>query len=92
MEHKRLNARGAFKAWGIGFHYEFDEQHKALDIIQARSLRPITYTHIGKPYSDQALSYAYFIDKAAQITALRMSNNTSCDLSDIVDYDKLIPF
>lgn len=91
MDYKYLNEQGSFKAWGIGFQFEYDAEFGILDIIHARSARPILYLDIDQSFGQDALQYARILDKSLQVSALSLSNNIGIDLTEILDHDKLSP-
>lgn len=84
MYHKYLNEKGSFKAWSIGFHYEYDSETNILDIINARSNRPLTYINVQEESPDSVLDFVALVDKVAQLYALNLSTQSSIDLTEIL--------
>lgn len=91
MDYKYLNDQGSFKAWGIGFHYDYDSEYRILDIVNARSTRPALCLDVDDSVSKAALEFVTILNKSVQITALVYSNNSSIDLSDILAPQTLKP-
>jgi len=89
LDFKYLNDQGSFKAWSVGFSYEYDAETCILDIIHSRSQRPILYIDSDDSFADDPRGFVQVFDKSIQLNALTYSNNSSIDLSDVLDYDKL---
>lgn len=91
MDHKYLNEKGSFKAWGIGLHYEFDADSNILDVIDGRLSRPIIYIDVDQVNDDAILEYVTTIDRISQLYALNFSNQSSIDITEILGPQRLKP-
>ena len=91
LDHKYLNELGAFKAWGIGLHYEYDESSAILDIVNARGARPILYIDTNHIHQDMVLDYAYMLERVSQLYALNVSNKQTIDITETLNHDRLRP-
>ncbi len=85
LRHREINSHGSFEAWGIGFHYEYDSDLKGLNIIHARSTRPLSYMSFDKKLSKSPLEFVKLLEKTTQVKALIFSNNKTVDLSETLD-------
>ncbi len=89
MNYRVLNELGSFKAWGIGFQYEYDAENQILDITEARLNRPLIYIDVETKNVTKAKDFVDLFDTVTQLYALNLSNNCSLDLSELADHDRL---
>lgn len=91
MDHKCLNDKGSFKAWGVGLHYEFDASSNIIDVHYARLSRPIIYIDTDDVDERMILDYVYMLERVSQLYALNFSNKTSVDITEILSLERLKP-
>lgn len=91
MKHKTEKSCGSFTAWGTGFNYEYDSNVKKLEIFHARTGSTLIYIDFDKQLSQDPAAFVAMLDKSCQIRALTLSNNTSIDLSETFEDQKLTP-
>lgn len=90
LKHKEAAPPGSFVAWGIGFAYCYEPKRNVLNISDARSKKPLFYVDCkNQPLAAGACDYAIFFEKATQINALILSNNSTVDLSELLDDRRL---
>jgi hypothetical protein len=91
LKHRESDSRGAFVAWGTGFHYSYDPDTFVLSVLDARNSRPLLRIDFDHALSEAVTSYVEILEKTTQIDALTFSNSTTSNLPDIFDDRRLVP-
>ena len=91
MDHKYLNDKGSFKAWGVGLHYEFDVTSNIIDVNYARLSRPIIYIDTDDVDEHMIVDYVYMLERISQLYALNFSNKSCVDITEILSLERLQP-
>ncbi|MGQ0527780.1 MAG: hypothetical protein ACT4OY_07130 [Alphaproteobacteria bacterium] len=89
MQYEEADDKGSFVALGIAFKFEFNAPLKVLSILNAANGRPLCYIDLDKNLADEPKTYIRLMERASQIEALKLSNNTTLDLKDTLDEDRL---
>lgn len=85
MKHSGINSRGSFVAWGTGLEYEYDAQARVLGITDPARKKPLLHMDFDSMLSSDPLSYVRALDKTTKINALVFSNNSTVNLSAILE-------
>lgn len=91
MKFKGTDNEGSFKAWGIGLGYDYDAKNKKLDIAHAGSVTPLLAVDFDDPMSKRPDIFVRILEKTTQIKALVYSNNTTINLAETLDRQRLPP-
>lgn len=91
MKRESENSSGSFRAWGTGFNYHYDAYLKKFEISHAKNDSPVLFLDFDKELSGDPELFVCTLDKACQLRALTLTNNTSLDLSEIFDDGRLTP-
>lgn len=91
MKFRETDAFGSFLAWGTGFYYEYDATSKTLEVTHAGTKKPIFFTELHDHRSRAPAWFVRTLEKATQVNALILSNNTTIDLAQTVEEQRLPP-
>lgn len=89
MRIRETDAYGSFNAWGIGLSFEYNSNSQQLNIIHARRYKPILDIALDAQAAQNPQEFVRFLEKATQIHALMLSNNTTVDVTEILGMRKL---
>lgn len=89
MRIRETDAYGSFNAWGIGLSFEYNHDSQQLSIIHARRYKPILDIALDAQAAQNPREFVRFLEKATQIHALMLSNNTTVDVTEILGIRKL---
>ena len=87
----RETTRGSFKAWGIGFSYNYNKDQHSLTVLHKETERLLTKIKLDRRLSQAPLPYVEMLEKASQISALMVSNNRTVDLSKTIELQHMRP-
>ena len=89
---KQPNSESAATIWGIGLCYEYDEVSGRISIIHGRHYQPITDIHLDIDEAITPKDFIRFIERTTTIQALLLSNNATCDITEIMPVERLKPY
>jgi len=70
--------------WGLGLCYEYDQNSGHISIIHAQRYQPIIDVYVDINTSIYLSDFIHTIEKITQIQALILSNNATCDITEIL--------
>jgi hypothetical protein len=85
LKFTETGSRGSFVSAGTGFHYHYNPDTLILDILDARSNRPLLFIDFDQYTAKDPRAYVESLEKTTQIKALMFSNNGTTDLSESFD-------
>ena len=89
MKYVNTCSQGSFIAWGTGFRFKYEAPSRLLSITPLDRKRAIAKLRFDDKLAKEPLAYVESLDKTNQIQALMYSNNTTIDLSDTLDRDRI---
>lgn len=84
---ERTEASG--RIWGIGLCYEYDYAYRQISIIHRQHYRPIKEITVSINEHDDLVRLIDLIEKTTQIQALMLSNNATCDISEVIGKNRM---
>lgn len=72
-------------AWGTGLQYNYEDDIQSLNISRLGKERPFATFHFDHHMSRDPLTYITALEKACQIKALMLSNNTTVNLAETLN-------
>ncbi|NCT40702.1 MAG: hypothetical protein GW778_03455 [Alphaproteobacteria bacterium] len=91
MLHYRDTTRGSFEMWGNGFRYDYDNNKSALSVFHHESERLLAQFKFDSLLLKEPRTYVGFLDKASQINALMVSNNSTVNLAETMPLRHVAP-
>ena len=85
MKYEETCTQGSFRMWGTGFLFEYEADDRLLNISPTHSESVLARIKFDELLAEDPRGYIHSFDKTNQIKALMYSNNTSLDLSSIMD-------
>ena len=89
VDRAEVTARSPVTIWGIGLCYEYDQTYRRISIIDGRRYRPILDAPIDTDEIIHLPDLIHIIEKITQIQALMLSNNATCDISEVMNNKRL---
>jgi hypothetical protein len=89
MKHTKADEAGSFVAWGNGFRYQYEAPNNTLSIAHLERQKVFSRLKFDHHLSKDPLSYVSALDKTNQIKALMYSNNTTTNLADTMDMERV---
>ena len=90
LDYRETDSRGSFVSWGAGFHYRYSPDALILDVLDAKSEKPLLYIDFDQYTARDPRAYLENLEKITQIKALMFSGNATIDLSESFDHPRLI--
>lgn len=89
MRHTKADKDGSFVAWGNGFRYNYEAGQNILSIAHLERQKVFTQLKFDRHLSRDPLAYVSTLDKTNEIKALMYSNNTTVNLADTMELDRM---
>lgn len=89
VEHQETRQCGSFDAWGACFFYTYDAPNLELNIHLQEAEPPLITYAIGRRLHKKILTLVSYLDKAAQIKALMLSNGETIRIGETMEPRRL---
>ncbi|HRQ59981.1 MAG TPA: hypothetical protein PLO23_00435 [Alphaproteobacteria bacterium] len=89
VKHQETCQYGSFKAWGACFFYTYDAPNLELNIHLQEADAPLITYAVGKRLHKKILTLVNYLDKAAQIKALMLSNGETIHIGETMEPRRL---
>ncbi len=81
---------GSFRATGRGLCYDYDSNEALLSILNSATGRTLATFNLDHFLTKKPKDYVGFLEKASQVNALMLSNNSTINLADTVSESHLM--
>lgn len=89
MRYTEASRDGSFVAWGNGFRYQYEALRNTLNIAHLERQKVFSRIEFDGHLASAPMTYVEALDKTNQIKALMYSNNTTINLADTMEPDRI---
>lgn len=89
MKFEETDAQGSFRVWGTGFLFDYEAKGTLLKISPLDEDRAIAQLKFDRHLAKDPLAYVRSFDKTNQIKALMYSNNSTINLAETMDPERV---